>query len=264
MKLNEIPVVILAGGMGMRLREQTEFKPKPMVQIGNKPILWHIIKIYAYYGFKNFIICLGYKGEIIKDYFLRYRVINSDFSIETGEVEKISFFKKKSTENWKITLVNTGLETMTGARIKKIENLINSPHFFLTYGDGVANINIRKLMDFHIAHKKAATVTGVRPPARFGELIVDGKKVAKFSEKSQVSGGIINGGFFVFSRKVFKYLSKDENCALEKEPLEMLARDAELMFYWHNGFWQCMDTMRDFLLLNKLWDKGKAPWKIWE
>lgn len=264
MQINNIPVVILAGGLGTRLREQTEFIPKPMVPIGGKPILWHIMKIYSHYGFKRFIVCLGYKGDIIKEYFLNYRIRNSDFTIRLSDEKSILLHNAHKNEDWEVTLAETGSMALTGARIKKIENYISSELFCLTYGDGVSDVRIDKIMDFHLSHKKTATVTGVKPPSRFGELIVSGKKVVEFGEKPQVGSGLINGGFFVFSKGIFDYLKDDDNCTLEKEPLENLAKEGNLMVYQHDGFWQCMDTPRDMTLLNELWENRTAPWKIWE
>jgi glucose-1-phosphate cytidylyltransferase len=262
--MKDIPVVILAGGFGTRLREQTEFIPKPMVPIGTRPILWHIMKIYSHSGFKRFIICLGYKGEIIKEYFLHYRIRSSDFTINLGNHEDPVIHNLHSEDKWEITLSDTGLKAMTGARIKKIEKYIDTDSFLLTYGDGVANIDVRKLVEFHVSHGKLATITGVKPPPRFGELITQEERVVEFSEKPQAGSGMINGGFFVLNRGVFNYLSDDDHCTLEKEPLERLAKDQELMVFKHDGFWQCMDTLRDVNLLNEYWGSGKVPWKIWE
>lgn len=264
MQFDNIPVVILAGGFGTRLREQTEFIPKPMVPIGGKPILWHIMKIYSHYGFKRFIVCLGYKGDIIKEYFLNYRIRNSDFTVNLSDEKRIILHNSREMEDWEVTFAETGSRALTGARIKKIEKYINSEIFCLTYGDGVSDVRIDKTMDFHLSHKKIATVTGVKPPSRFGELIVSGNKVIEFGEKPQVGTGMINGGFFVFSNGIFDYLSDDDNCTLEKEPLENLAKSGNLMVYQHDGYWQCMDTPRDMNLLNELWEKKAAPWKIWE
>ena len=262
--MQKIPTVILAGGFGTRLREHTEFIPKPMVPIGTRPILWHIMKIYSHYGHKHFVVCLGYKGNIIKEYFLNYRIINSDFTIDLGNKEDIRIHNMHREDDWKVTLADTGRRAMTGARIKRIEKYIDTDRFFLTYGDGVADIDIKKLVDFHLSHGKLATVTGVRPPSRFGELITEEERVIEFGEKPQVGSSLINGGFFVFNRGVFSYLSEDEECTLERKPLEMLARDGELMVYQHTGFWQCMDTLRDMNLLNEYWKSGDAPWKTWE
>jgi len=260
----DTPVVILAGGFGTRLREQTEFIPKPMVPIGTKPILWHIMKIYSHYGFKRFIICLGYKGEIIKEYFLHYRFRNSDFTINLDNHEDITIHSSHDEEDWQVTLAETGLKAMTGARIKRIEKYVDTEHLFLTYGDGVANVELQKLVEYHLSHRKIATVTGVRPPSRFGELLTEGNRVIEFGEKPQTGSSLINGGFFVFNREVFSYLSEDDKCTFEREPLEKLARDEELMLYQHAGFWQCMDTLRDMNLLNEYWEMGNAPWKVWQ
>lgn len=262
--MRNIPVVILAGGLGTRLREQTEFIPKPMVPIGTRPILWHIMKIYSHHGFKRFIICLGYKGEIIKEYFLHYRIRNSDFTINLGNREDIRIHNLHSEDDWEVTLADTGIKAMTGARIKRIERYIDTDYFLLTYGDGVANIDIKKLVEFHTSHGRLATVTGVKPPSRFGELITKGVSVIEFGEKPQVGSGVINGGFFVFRQGVFNYLSDDDRCTLEGEPLERLAKEGHLMVYQHTGFWQCMDTLRDMNLLNEYWESGDAPWKVWE
>jgi glucose-1-phosphate cytidylyltransferase len=257
-------VVILCGGMGTRLREETEFRPKPMIEIGGRPILWHIMKIYAYHGHTDFILCLGYKGWMIKEYFLNYEAMNNDFTIRLGSSNEIRFHSNHSENGWTITLADTGLMTITGARVKRIEKYINDDEFMLTYGDGVADININHLIEFHRSHGKIGTVTGARPPSRFGELIVNGDSVVEFSEKPHVSHGYINGGFFVFNRDIFNYLSTDDSCTLEREPLEKLAKDGELMMYHHTGFWQCIDTYRDLQLIRNLWESGKAYWKIWE
>ncbi|MEM3101621.1 MAG: glucose-1-phosphate cytidylyltransferase [Candidatus Nitrosotenuis sp.] len=257
-------VVILAGGKGTRIPEETEFRPKPMIKIGERPILWHIMKIYSSYGYSDFVICLGYKGEMIKEYFLNYKFINLDFTITLGKHDDIKVYGRNSEDHWTVTLVDTGLEAQTGSRVKKIERYIDGDIFMVTYGDGVANINIKELISFHLSHKKIGTVTGVHPQSRFGELRIDGRQVKEFTEKPNIRAGYINGGFFVFNRKIFDYLRADDNCVLEKEPIETLARDGELMVYLHDGFWQCMDTVRDMRLLNELWSGGKAPWKIWE
>lgn len=252
-------VVILCGGIGTRLKEETEYKPKPMVKIGNKPMLWHIMKIYARYGIKDFILSLGYKGEMIKEYFLNYEILNSDFTIKLGKKKTLKI-DNAVKEDWNITLVDTGENTLKGARLKKIEKYISGNTFMVTYGDGVADMNIKKLLDFHQKHKKIATVTGVRPPSRFGELKVEGNMVKLFREKHQISTGLINGGFFVFNKSFFKYLSEDENCDLERGPLEELANKGELMVYQHSGSWECMDTARDVEYLNTLWNNKKAFW----
>lgn len=260
-KENSIKTVILCGGMGTRLREETEYRPKPLVEIGGKPILWHIMKIYSHYGFKDFILCLGYKGEMIKEYFLNYEMLNSDFTIELGS-KNIEIHDGHEESGIKVSLINTGETTMTGARIKKVGKFIDSEIFMLTYGDGVGDINITKLMEFHKSHGKIGTITGVRPVSRFGELVARDKKVLSFAEKPQNSDGLINGGFFVFNKEFLDYIDENDDCILEKDPLEKLTKDGELMVYKHDGFWQCMDTYRDFILLNNLW-KTNPQWKVW-
>jgi glucose-1-phosphate cytidylyltransferase len=262
--MKKMKVVILAGGKGTRIAEESEFRPKPMIKVGERPILWHIMKIYATYGYSDFIICLGYKGEMIKQHFLDYKALNSDFTITLGKHDGIKTYGNNSEDHWTVTLADTGLEAMTGSRIKKIERYIDSDLFMLTYGDGVANIDIDKLVSFHKSHKKIGSLTGVHPSSRFGELLVEGNQVKNFAEKPNITKGHINGGFFVFDRQIFDYLTEDDSSIFEKEPLENLARDGELMVYTHDGFWQCMDTMRDMTLLNSLWKRNKAPWKIWE
>jgi len=256
-------VIIFCGGLGTRLKEETEYRPKPMVKIGNKPILWHIMKIYSHYGFKDFILCLGYKGEMIKEYFYNYEILNNDFTIELGNQRQVCVHNACSEMGWKITLCDTGETALKGARLKRVEKYIDSDIFMLTYGDGLANINLNELLFFHKNHGRIGTVTGVRPPSRFGELVIENNKVVSFTEKPQVSDGLINGGFFVFNRKIFDYLSEDDNCDFEVGPLEQLAEDGELMVYELKGEWTCMDTYRDMVYLNKLWQEGKAFWKIW-
>jgi glucose-1-phosphate cytidylyltransferase len=262
--MDKIQVIILAGGKGTRIAEESEYKPKPMIKIGEKPIIWHIMKIYARYGYSDFVICLGYKGEMIKEHFLNYKAMNSDFTITLGERDRIQLYGNNSEDHWTVTLADTGLESLTGSRLKKVERYIKSDIFMLTYGDGVADINIKDLISFHLAHKKIGTVTGVRPPSRFGELSIENNQVNAFTEKSNLGEGHISGGFFVFDHRIFDYVTKDENCRFEKGPLEKLTRDGELMVYTHDGFWQCMDTIRDMKFLNDLWKQNKAPWKIWE
>ena len=256
-------VVILCGGKGTRLREETEYRPKPMVPVGDFPILWHIMKTYAHYGHKDFILCLGYKGQVIKDYFLNYRYLASDFTMTLGLDPQLSFHDAGPEEDWNITMANTGEDTMTGGRVKRIEKYIKGDTFMLTYGDGVGNIDIKGLLEFHKKHGKLATLTGVRPPGRFGELMTNDSLITEFNEKPQTSGGRINGGFFVFSRDAFKYLSADAGSILEQEPLRKIAADKQLMCYPHDGFWQPMDTFREFEMLNQLWSKNQAPWKVW-
>lgn len=254
-------VVILAGGLGSRLAEETEVKPKPMVEIGGRPILWHIMKHYAHYGFKEFVIALGYKGEIIKDYFVNYHKLshNLTISLAGGEVT----VHEGGTEDWIVHLLDTGLHTQTGGRVKRAAQFIGNETFMLTYGDGVCNLDLHDLLNFHRSHGKLATVTAVRPPSRFGGIAFNGNLVAHFEEKPQIGEGWINGGFFVMEPGVSNYIDGDE-AAWEREPMERLAADGQLVAYRHKGFWQCMDTMRDIRLLEKLWERGKAPWKVWE
>lgn len=256
-------VVILAGGLGTRLREETEYRPKPMVEIGGKPILWHIMKRYAAYGFNEFVICLGYKGDRIKEYFYHYELLNNDFTIEFGAPKKIDIHNLHLEQGWKITLADTGEHALKGARLKRIQKYIDSDLFMMTYGDGVADIDLHTLIAFHKQHGKLATVTGVNPAARFGELKISGDVVERFREKPDKSSGLISGGFFVFDSKLFDYLSDDDRCDLEIGALEEIAAAGELMVYKHQGFWACMDTLRDVEYLNNLWHDGKAAWKIW-
>lgn len=253
-------VIILAGGRGSRLSEETDRMPKPMVEIGGWPIIWHIMNIYAFYGFKEFIFALGYKGEEVKNYFLNYCYKANDFSIDLS-TGVINVHNKKS-DDWKVHFVDTGLKAGTGGRIKKISDWISGETFMLTYGDGLANINIKNLVDFHIANKKLATITAVRPPARFGGLEFEKDLVKHFIEKPQIGEGWINGGFFVLEPKVLEYIENSE-VMFEQEPLEKLAKDRQLVAYRHSDFWQCMDTLRDVRLLNELWNENKAPWKVW-
>lgn len=255
-------VVILCGGRGTRLNEETEIKPKPMVEIGGMPILWHIMKTYAHYGFNEFILCLGYKGEIIKSYFSNYEILANDFTVELG-TRNIQIHHRHSETGWKVTLVDTGVNAMTGARLKKVEKFIDGDTFMLTYGDGVTDLNIRELLKFHNSHHKIGTVTGACPPSQYGELSIHQDKVLAFNEKPANRTTSINGGYFVFNKTIFKYLRDDDSCILEKAPLEKLALDGELKVFLHNGFWQCMDTYRDYEYLSAMWKSGKAPWKIW-
>jgi glucose-1-phosphate cytidylyltransferase len=253
-------VVILAGGFGSRLAEETDVKPKPMVEIGGRPILWHIMKQYDHYGFREFFIALGYKGEEVKRYFLDYYSLSGSMTLDlsSGKVES----RSRECEDWLIHLMDTGAETCTGGRVKRLESWLKDSTFMVTYGDGVSNINLQDLLSFHRAHGRIATVTAVRPPARFGGLVFNGDVVVNFTEKPQIGEGWINGGFLVLEPAVFEYLSGDAS-SLEADAMERLAADNQLVAYRHESFWQCMDTMRDMRLLQRLWHGGKAPWKVW-
>jgi glucose-1-phosphate cytidylyltransferase len=255
--------VILAGGIGTRISEESHLKPKPMIGIGDKPILWHIMKIYSHYGFNEFIILMGYKSYVIKEYFADYFIHNSDLKIDLAS-NTIETINHKS-EPWKLTLLDTGLNTMTGARIKKAKDYIGNEPFFLTYGDGVSNVNIKELVEAHKKSGKAATVTTVQPEGRFGALDIDVDNTIKnFEEKPKGDGGWINGGFFVLEPSVFNYIPDGEDVIWERAPLEKLAKDGQLNAYKHTGFWKAMDAMRDKIVLEDLWDSGKAPWKVWK
>lgn len=254
-------VVILAGGLGTRLAEETVIKPKPMVDIGGKPILWHIMNIYSAAGFREFYIALGYKGHLIKEYFLNYYAINNDFTIDlsTGETQ---IHSRQIQDQWRVTLVDTGENTQTGGRVRRLQQWMANEPFMMTYGDGVANVNLNALLEFHKSHGRIATVTAVHPPSRFGSLRIVGSKVADFLEKPQTELDWINGGFFVLNPSVFEYIAGDATL-FEKEPMEALAREGQLVAFKHNGFWQPMDTLREKQLLEALWVSGSAPWKTW-
>ena len=260
---SQVPVFILCGGLGTRLREETEVRPKPMVPLGNHPILWHIMSTYSHYGFRNFILCLGYKAEVIKSYFLNYPTMNSDFSIEL-KTNDVKVHKIEHDEDWNVTLADTGALTMTGARVARAaaKYLGSAQHLAVTYGDGVTDADLSKEFQFHLAQGRIGTVLGVNPPSRFGELKVDRGEVVEFAEKPEFADNWINGGYFFFRRDFLQYLSKEEDCVLEKEPLMKLARDRELSICKHRGFWYAMDTQRDREHLNKLWENGNAPWKV--
>jgi len=254
-------VVILCGGLGTRLMEETKDIPKPMVQIGGKPILWHIMKIYSHYGYNDFIICVGYKGEVIKEYFKNYFLNNSDFTVDIGD-NKIEIVKKCS-ESWKVTIIDTGANTLTGGRIKRIKEYIKNETFMLTYGDGVSDVNIKELVEFHKKNKHLATVTAVIPEGRYGSLKIEGDIVTEFAEKKDNDNKRINGGFFVLEPKVIDYISGDL-IMWEKEPLEALSEEGQLDAYPHDGFWMAMDKLSDKKRLDDMWTSGKAPWKIWK
>lgn len=253
-------VVILAGGMGTRISEESHLKPKPMIEIGGRPILWHIMKHYAAYGFNEFIIALGYKGEVIKQYFVDYYTLNHDFTVSLldGEVQSI---KRNTCEPWKVHLIDTGQLTLTGGRLKRLASIINEEDFMMTYGDGVSNVNLDALIRFHQENKGLVTLTAVRPPARFGALEFEGNKICHFKEKSTLHEGWINGGFFVINSKALNYIKED--VMWEHAPMENLSKDGELYAYKHEGFWRCMDTGRDLKYLEDIWQTGKAPWKTW-
>lgn len=255
--------VILCGGLGTRLREETNFRPKPMVPIGRYPILWHIMKCYATYGFTDFILALGYKGEIIKEFFLNYQSKIHDIRVKLNEPNSYEVLGNKHDENWRITLIETGQNTLKGGRLKRVEPYITNDNFMMTYGDGVSSVNISELLKYHLVHGKIATVTGVNAVGRFGELRIQGNQVLGFHEKPEKSREYINGGFMVFNKKVFDYLDTREDCDLESGPLEKLASDGEMMVWRHDGFWACMDTLRDVNYLNDIWENHAPEWKIW-
>ncbi|OGS03968.1 MAG: glucose-1-phosphate cytidylyltransferase [Elusimicrobia bacterium RIFOXYA1_FULL_47_7] len=255
-------VVILAGGMGTRISEETNIVPKPMIEIGGKPILWHIMKTYSHYGFNEFIICLGYKGYLLKEYFSHYLMHTSDITIDIANNK--TEIHNTFSDPWKITLIDTGQSTMTGGRIKKIQRYVNNEPFMLTYGDGVGNVNINELLKFHKTHGKAATITAVQPTGRFGALEIQKENaVRSFFEKPVGDGTWVNGGFFVLEPKIFDYI-KEDSTTWEREPLENLGKDNQLVAYKHHGFWKPMDTLRDKIELEKLWQSGSAPWQIWK
>ncbi len=255
-------VAILCGGQGTRLREETEYRPKPLVEIGGRPILWHIMKNYAHFDVRDFVLCLGYKGNMIKEYFLNYEAMNNDFTICLGEKHRVTYHDNHQEQDYNVTLASTGLDSMTGGRIKNIQRYIDDETFMVTYGDGLSDVNINELLAFHKSHNRLATVTTMRPPSRFGILDLDSDgKVMNFAEKPQTSGWA-SAGFFVFNRRIFDYLDGDA-CILEREPLETLAAEGQLMAFRHEGFFYAMDTYREHLYLNELWNTGDAPWKVW-
>lgn len=256
-------VVLFCGGQGTRMREETEYRPKPMVTIGGKPVLWHIMKTYAHFGHHDFVLCLGYKGEMIKEYFLNYRAMQSDFTVRLGDHAGITYHDTTGEDHWNVTLADTGPDTMTGARLFKVQRHLKDDVFMVTYGDGLSDVDIDALVAFHKSHGKIATVTAVKTVSRFGLLkINDGNVVEHFAEKPDIEGRI-NSGYFVFDRRVFDYLSDDQNCVLEKDPLQNLAQDGQLMAFHHENFFYAMDTYREYLHLNELWDRKAAPWAHW-
>ena len=253
-------VVILAGGLGSRISEESILKPKPLIEIGGRPIIWHIMKQYSYYGLNDFIICCGYKGYLIKEYFVNYSLHTTDITVNVRS-NKIKVHKK-TTEPWNITMVNTGEDSLTGDRIREIKSFIDGD-FCLTYGDGLSSVNIKDTIKFHKKNNKIATVVAVKPTGRFGAITLNGNLVKKFFEKPKGDGAWVNGGFFVLNKKIFKYLS-DKNCIWEKEPLEKIAKDNQLTAYKHHGFWHAMDTLRDRNYLEDMWNSNQVPWKIWD
>jgi len=260
-----VKVVILCGGKGTRLREETEYRPKPMVPIGTRPILWHIMKIFDQQGFRDFVLCLGYKGEMIKDYFRNYAWHASDVTLELGTRPAVAFPNEHEPVDWRVTLADTGLDSMTAYRVRQIRRYVESDEdFLLTYGDGVGDVDIHAAIEVHRRHGRALTLTGVHPPGRFGELsIADDGRCTGFNEKPQTEVGYINGGFMVCNRRLFDYLPDDPGVMLEEGPMERLVADGQLAVHRHEGFWQPMDTFAEFRLLNRLWDAGRAPWKVW-
>ena len=256
-------VVILCGGLGTRLREETEYRPKPMVPIGGRPILWHIMKLYARFGHKDFILCLGYKGEVIKDYFRNYLWHMSDVTLQLGKQPSFQYHSSHAEEDWTVTLLETGLETQTGGRLRRALTHISDADFLFTYGDAVADVDLNAAVKSHRAEGGIATVTAVKPAGRFGELALDGSTVTAFQEKPEREKIYINGGFMVLSRRIEAYLGAEDSCVFEKEPMERLAAERQLRAYRHDGFWQCMDTFREQQLLDRMWQSGRAPWKVW-
>ncbi len=261
MKTEEIPVFILCGGLGTRLKEETEFRPKPMVPVGPQPIMWHIMRKYRKHGFRRFVLCLGFKAEAVKTYFLNYGTLSSDFTVDLGK-NSLKTYPTGGAEDWEVTLAFTGEATMTGGRVARAAEkyLGKAKHFAVTYGDGLTDADLDAEFKFHLKHKKIGTVLGVNPPSRFGEIQLNGDQVEAFAEKPEFTDSWINGGYFFFSRDFLKYVSPAESCVLEREPLVKLAADKQLQLWRHRGYWACMDTQRDRDELNKLWHSGKAPW----
>lgn len=259
----DIPVFLLCGGLGTRLREQTDLRPKPMIEVGGRPILWHIMRSYAHYGFRRFVLCLGYKSEVVKQYFLNYASMNSDFSVSLAD-GSMSVHSRDHREDWDVTLAYTGELAMTGARVARAaaKYLGDAEHFAVSYGDGVTDADLGAELEFHLSHDRLGTVLGINPPSRFGELVLDGDRVRDFSEKPDLRESWVNGGYFLFRRGFLGYLSEDESCVLERSPLVSLAKNGQLAIVRHRGYWACMDTQRDYEQLNQLWASGDAPWKV--
>jgi glucose-1-phosphate cytidylyltransferase len=256
-----VKAVLLAGGLGTRLREETEYRPKPMVEVGGRPIIWHIMKGFAHHGISDFVVCTGYRSEVIKDFFLNYEGRTHDFTVRLGQPAEVTYHSTHDESGWQVTVADTGQTTMTGGRVKRIQDHIGDERFMVTYGDGLADIDIPALLDFHESHGRLATVTTIRPLSRFGVMdMTEEGAVEQFREKP-LTDGYVNGGFFVFEPGVFDYL--DDECVLEQAPLEALAKDGQLMAFRHEGFWQPMDTYREFTMLNEMWDRDEAPWKVW-
>jgi len=260
----ETPVIILCGGQGTRIRDVSESLPKPMVPVGGLPVLWHIMKIYSAHGYKRFILALGYKGWVIKEYFLNIRAMTSDFRLQLAGDGPIEFLSQRERLDWSVTFVETGDGTQTGGRVLACEPYVDTADFMVTYGDGLGDVNIEALHRLHHSHGRLATVTGVRPRGRFGAMAVDGDTVTEFNEKKDAGGGLVNGGFFVFKKGFFEVLHRSGDTMLETDPMSHLVSDGQLRMYAHEGFWEPMDTMREYLLLNRLWETGEAPWKIWK
>jgi len=260
----QIPVVILAGGLGTRMREAPESVAKPLVDIGGKPLLWHIMQLYGHHGHRRFVLCLGYKSWQIKEYFLRYREHLSDVTVEIGNGHGVTFHNQPAEENWEVTMAETGLMSGTGARLRLVRDYIDTDTFMFTYGDGIGAVDLEALLEFHRSHDKIGTVTGVHPTSRYGEMQVDGRTVTEFNEKPTQPSGFVSGGFFVLQREFLDYLGDEPDLLFEQAPLQSLARDDELAVFPHEDFWMGMDTYREFTELNKLWAGGKAPWRVWD
>lgn len=261
--MEEMPVVILCGGMGTRLREETERLPKPLVEVGEKPILWHIMKLYAHHGFRRFILCLGYKSWLIKEFFLRYREYFSDFTLEMTNNHEVIYHDGVGNENWSVTCSETGLTTATGARLWRVRDYIDTETFMFTYGDGIGRVDLTRLLERHYDHGRIGTVTAVHPTSRYGEMRVDDGRAVEFNEKPTTPEGFVSGGFFVFQREFFDYLNDDPQLFFEHAPLQNLARDGQLSVYEHDDYWIGMDTSRELTELNELWASGEPPWKVW-